>query len=158
MDCNTGYLMPSSHQTASLLLVWSAFGISGNNSVSAKSVYRRSKYCRCPSHVCCRIKHRNIFFWLVHLANFLQKSIWHQARHLAGPCVLKFSVHPNMMISRTLCSTLCFFKLASFLLSTFVQKICLAKMLQFFCKTLQLYQIFSHGARFPALHIVFHHC
>ena len=36
---------------------------------------------------------------------FLQKSIWHRS----GPWVLKFSVHPNMMISRTLCSMLCAF-------------------------------------------------
>ena len=67
------------------------------NSVLSKSVYSQSKYCICPSRTCCLIAHMNISLWFVHFATFLQKSIWHRS----GSCLLKFSVHPNMMNSHT---------------------------------------------------------
>jgi len=86
---------------------------------------------------------------------FLQKSIWHRS----GPWVLKFSVHPNMMISRTLCSILCAFSnFHPLFLATFVRKISFAKIQHFFCHTLQPHKIVCIHTELPALHIIFHYC
>ena len=105
IDCSMGYLIPSSHEMPSSLSAIKALksvSSSPSSSASSRSACKVRRYCTCPSRTCHLRIVRKTSLLFVHPASFLRKTIW----QCSGPWVLKFSVHPNIMIFRTLCRML----------------------------------------------------
>ena len=107
MDWSVGYRIPSSHDIPSFLFESSSV-LTANPSCkfassSARSLSKARKYCKCAALTCHLRMVRKMSLLFVHPARFLQNSMW----QCSGPCVLKFSVHPNKMISLT-CYVTCY--------------------------------------------------